>query len=54
MRRDMPTFCDECGVSFDLHDGPDSCEWAAVKADQLARMEAIFVSALRGEYVQPL
>lgn len=24
----QPQFCDDCDVSLDLHDGPDSCEYA--------------------------
>jgi len=34
-------FCDECAVSMDLHDGPDSCESAKSKA----RMLGMFWSA---------
>lgn len=25
-------FCDECGVTLDLHDGEDTCESAEMKA----------------------
>lgn len=43
----MPTFCDECGISLDLHDGPDSCEWAQLKADAIARVDwAIFTAGI--------
>lgn len=44
----MPTFCDECGVSIDLHDGPNSCEWAERRAEAIARVErALFRGILR-------
>lgn len=34
----MCGFCPDCDVTMDLHDGPDSCEYAERKADALAGM----------------
>lgn len=34
----MSGFCDECDVSLDLHDGPDSCEDAIEKANRAEQM----------------
>jgi hypothetical protein len=30
--RTEPQFCPLCEVTLDLHDGPDSCEYAEAKA----------------------
>ena len=47
-RYDQPVWCDQCGVSMDLHDGPDSCELAELKADEIARVEwALFRGLLQ-------
>lgn len=35
MRNDDSQFCPLCGVSLDLHDGPDSCSSADRKASIL-------------------
>jgi hypothetical protein len=32
---DDDRFCPLCGVSLDLHDGPDTCQSAGMKADLL-------------------
>jgi hypothetical protein len=34
-RNDDARFCPLCGVSLDLHDGPDTCHLAEMKADLL-------------------
>lgn len=47
VRSDMPTVCGECGLSLDLHDGPDSCEGAQLKADAIARADwAVFTAGV--------
>ena len=47
-RYDQPIWCEECGVSLDMHDGPDSCEWAELRAEAIARAEwALFQGILR-------
>ena len=35
-------FCPLCGVTLDLHDGPDSCAEAEAKASMLERFERMF------------
>ena len=35
-------FCPHCDVTNDLHDGPDSCEYAEAKARLLAAMDRAF------------
>lgn len=39
-------FCDECGVTLDFHDGPDSCEESEAKANALETMERIMFGGL--------
>ena len=34
---DDARFCPLCGVSLDLHDGPDTCRLAEMKANLLER-----------------
>ena len=34
---DDDRFCPLCGVALDLHDGPDTCRLAEMKADLLDR-----------------
>lgn len=41
-REDDPKFCMLCGVSLDLHDGPDTCKSAEMKADLLDRFYQMF------------
>ena len=38
----LDPFCPDCGVSIDLHDGPDMCEEAGAFADQIAEMSRMF------------
>jgi len=42
---DDARFCPLCGVSLDLHDGPDTCRSAEMKADLLDRFLAPFAGA---------
>lgn len=34
-------FCDLCGVTNDLHDGPESCDYAGRKADAIDEMSRL-------------
>ena len=43
----MSDFCDECGVTMDLHDGEDSCEDAEFGAQRLERMERLMFGWIR-------
>lgn len=36
------SFCPACGVSAELHDGPDTCSTAAAKVDLLNQFFAPF------------
>jgi hypothetical protein len=36
---DDARFCPLCGVSLDLHDGPDTCRSAGMKANLLERFD---------------
>ena len=38
-REDDARFCQLCGASLDLHDGPDTCEIAERKASLLERFD---------------
>lgn len=38
----MNQFCPQCDVTMDLHDGPDSCDYAQHKADLLSVMDRAF------------
>jgi hypothetical protein len=38
-------FCDLCGVTLDLHDGPDSCDNAEAKARLLEEFSSLFGGA---------
>jgi hypothetical protein len=40
-----PQFCPDCGVTLDLHDGPDSCDLADAKARLLEEFSFIFGGA---------
>ena len=40
-------FCTACGVTNDLHDGPDSCESADAKARILETFESSFTPGSR-------
>lgn len=40
---DDDRFCPLCDVSLDLHDGPDTCHSAQMKADLLERVARMFV-----------
>lgn len=42
MTDDDARFCPLCGVSLDLHDGPDTCESAGRKADLLNQFDRMF------------
>ncbi|HEY8662471.1 MAG TPA: hypothetical protein VIL68_02535 [Propionibacteriaceae bacterium] len=35
-------FCPDCDVSLDLHDGPDTCKSAGMKADLLRDFWGVF------------
>ena len=37
-----PQFCPLCEVSLDLHDGPDTCDYAESKARLLEQFDRIF------------
>lgn len=37
-----PQFCPLCGVTLDLHDGPDTCEYAEQSARAIESMDRMF------------
>jgi len=41
--RDCDQFCPHCGVTNDLHDGPDTCASAEAKAALLERFQREFI-----------
>lgn len=45
MGETVRAFCEQCGITLDLHDGPDSCTSAEMKAGVIER----FFGRVRGE-----
>lgn len=41
-------FCNECGVTLNLHNGPDSCDYAEARAEGLEQMERMMFSVWDG------
>lgn len=43
----MSEFCPDCDVTMDLHDGPDSCDYAESRACAIESVERMFFGGIR-------